>query len=89
MSSFKSYRNESRGNWGTQAEKLNVEQIQLGALLRIADATESMATNHVRLIEERDRLSRLYKESQARLERERRTNSALRGVITKMRKAKS
>jgi hypothetical protein len=43
MSKFKSYRTESREDWGIHSnngENLNRDQIQLGALLRMADGIE-------------------------------------------------
>lgn len=86
----KSYREESRNNWGTkQTATLNHEQIQTGCLLRIADATEVIAKEHQRLIE-----SAKYQKTKAdRLQREldtaRRSNAALRGHIKRMKKVKS
>ena len=85
---FKSYRKESRTDWGAETDQnISREQIELGALLRIADATELMC-------KDREKLERDYKymrESRgayrAALEVERRRSAALRGVITKMKKA--
>jgi hypothetical protein len=40
---FKSYRDGSRGNWGTDNEgSLTMEQIKLGCLLHIADSLETI-----------------------------------------------
>ena len=48
MGDFKSYRKESEKDYGTyDNDELSREQIKLGALLRIADATELMAKNYV------------------------------------------
>ena len=46
---FKNYKQESRKDWGTNqdSELLSIEQINLGAILRIADATEAMAKNRI------------------------------------------
>ncbi len=82
---FKPYRDESRKNWGTwDSGNLNLKQIQTGALLRIADASEAMAKEHNRLLAsekfERSRANRLAGEVQ-HLERR---IAALKGVITKM-----
>ena len=53
--SFKDYRKESRANWGTsQSENLTPEQIRLGALLRIADAIETMAKSYNEMRMNRD-----------------------------------
>jgi hypothetical protein len=43
---FKNYRDESRTQWGAEVDEsytISREQIGLGCLLRIADATEAMA----------------------------------------------
>ena len=37
---FKSYQSESRKDYGTNDPKLTVDQVKLGALLRIADGIE-------------------------------------------------
>jgi hypothetical protein len=82
---FKSYRTESRIDWGTSKEgNLALEQINCGAMLRIADATEAMAKNHITLMKERDKFESWYKQQcgeRARLER---ANAALRGHITRL-----
>ena len=85
--SFKSYKEESKGNYGTWQEKpLNLEQLNTGAILRIADATEKMASNYVKM--EKDLA--WYKERSANkeieIEKLRRSNAALRGVIKRMKK---
>jgi hypothetical protein len=40
VAKFKSYREESREDYGTTSDSLDREQISLGALLRIADSIE-------------------------------------------------
>ena len=84
---FKNYREESRKQWGQDQEtSLNIEQITIGALLRIADATEAMAKNHVKLQEDYDRMkqSRDYnREKVQQLENSLRT---MKGVVTKLKK---
>ena len=82
---FKPYRDESRANYGSdQVGNLSLEQLQTGALLRIADASEAMAKEHSRLIArekfERNRANVLAGDV-AYLERR---IAALKGVITKM-----
>lgn len=47
---FKDYREESRTRWGTHDEKIDREQLKLGALLRIADSLEKMEKPFDRLI---------------------------------------
>ena len=52
MKVFKSYREESKTNWGItvdESTKPDRDQLHLGCMLRIADATEAMAKNHVQL----------------------------------------
>ena len=83
--SFKPYRDESRKNWGTSGPgTLNIQQIQTGALLRIADASESMAREYNRLLDE----ARVQRRRAENLDRQndtlRRRVAALKGVITKM-----
>jgi len=85
--SFKSFREESHKNFGVDGTGLNDKQIQLGALLRIADAAEKMALRHTELITQRDNFERWYKsEAAARRLLERRL-AAAKGQLTKMKKA--
>lgn len=89
---FKDYRIESRSNWGVhiqQTQNITQEQIQTGAILRIADAVEVMAKNNQMLIEERDRYKRLYANVVEERDNANRRISALQGVITKMKKKAS
>lgn len=54
---FRNYRDASKENWGKtdpytknpEDIGLNLDQINTGAFLRIADATEAMAVNHIKL----------------------------------------
>ena len=79
------FRQSSRLDWlPTQSGGPSDTQIACGALQRIADATEVMAKNHAALIAERDRYERWYKEAKAGAERLARSNSALRGTITRL-----
>lgn len=86
----RSYRDESRANWGTTSESpLTLEQINAGALLRIADAAELMVRRHTELIAQRD----YYKgraEAEAGYARTLgRRVAALKGQITKLKKGRS
>ncbi len=84
---FKSFRDRSREAWGREeSASLSNDDIKLGAILRIADATEKMAQRHTELIAERDRYERWYRDENSRAESMRRTISSLRGVITKLKK---
>jgi predicted nuclease with TOPRIM domain len=80
---FKSYREGSKTNWGSEtgSEGMTLEQINTGCLLRIADATDKMAQRHTELIEQRDRFERWYKNEQKRVEYLERSNAALRGHL--------
>ncbi len=83
MSEFKNYKDQSRINWGTTSETLTLEQINTGAILRIADATESMAKNYTQM--ERD--LKYYKELSERrgesLIKSHRLVSSLKGHLTR------
>jgi len=85
---FKSFKEQSKTvNWGTsQPEGLNIEQVNCGALLRIADATELMAKNYAELVSERDGLRGRLRDEQINANYRRRQISALRGQITRLRK---
>ncbi len=56
------HREASKKSWGTRA-KATEDEINMGSLQRIADATEKMAQNWDALIEERDRYERWYKQT--------------------------
>lgn len=83
---FIDLRKNSRVNWGATVDgndNPKAEDIRLGCLLRIADATEAMAQNHVRLQAERDRLARRCDQLQAEVDRLVRQRAALRGAVTR------
>lgn len=77
------YRDESRKGWYSPDENPTTDQLKLGCLQRIADATEAMAKSHTRLMEERDRFERWYREERARAERLERSNRALKAWNTR------
>lgn len=85
--SFKSYREGSRTNWGSNSDSdaLTLEQINCGALLRIADATELMAKRHTDLINQRDQYERWYKQEQAENATLRRQVNAYKGQAKRLR----
>lgn len=89
MSQFKNFRDASRTGWGTDSNDLTVDQIKLGALLRIADATELIAKEHARLIRDRDQYKRWHDEERAAKEILERRINALKGVITKMKRRRA
>lgn len=81
------FREGSRRNWASKTGSLNVEQIQAGALLRIADATEKMCLDREEL--ERDYRHMRQSRDQYRdlYEKERRSNAGLRGHIKRLKRA--
>lgn len=84
---FKSYKEESKSNWGmTTDQNLNIEQIQLGAVLRIADAVEKMAQNYDTLLTDRDWYKRRYQEQSEVISRLQRSQAGLRGYIKRLKK---
>lgn len=81
-SSLKDY---SRTEWGVAVgHDITNEQIQIGCLQRIADATELMAKRHQELMDERDKFKRWWKEEQTRRENRDGSIRSLRGQITKL-----
>ncbi len=91
MKVFKSYKAESKSDWGVFTQDPNLvldnSQITVGCLLRIADAVEKVAIRHTDLMDARDRYERESKTYRERVTVRDRTISALKGVITKMKKA--
>jgi hypothetical protein len=86
---FHSHKEESRINWGFTAEKERkptIEQIKLGAILRIADATEAMALNYFQLQKDLDYYKRKSKERGDEIDYQRKSIAALKGHLTKLRK---
>ena len=84
-----SYKKESRRDWRASGDALpSIDQLKLGCLQRIADATELMAKRHADLIAEMESTERSRDYWRERAERIERSNNALRGQITKLKKAK-
>lgn len=82
-----SHRQSSRKEWITpHGLHPSIDQIQLGCLQRIADATEKMAGNYDALIHDRDLYKRWYNEERERNARLERRIRSLRGVITRMKR---
>lgn len=70
----------------TTDQNLNIEQIQLGAVLRIADAVEKMAQNYNALLTDRDWYKRRYQEQSEVISRLQRSQAGLRGYIKRLKK---
>lgn len=81
----KYYKEESKKNWYTEMPVTN-EDLQTGCLQRIADATELMASNYLKLQADLESWKKWGKEKQAKLEAAERRIIALKGVITKLKK---
>jgi hypothetical protein len=85
MSNFRSYREESRTNWGTHLQGgLSIEQINCGSFLRIADAMEKMAVNHIKLQEEYEYMKRQRDDYRSGYELWKKRAAALKGQIIKL-----
>lgn len=90
MPKFLNYREESRKQYGitpeSESKGVTLEQLQVGALLRIADATELMAKNFLALQAENKRLQESLNYWRAEHGELSKRYSAQKGVITKMKK---
>ena len=83
MEEFNSFKKGSRLDWGTK-EKLGNDEIQLGAILRIADATEAMSENYVKLQNDLAYCKGRMNYFKNKYEQEKRTNTTLKGWITRL-----
>jgi hypothetical protein len=89
MNVHKSYRDESRKDYGKillESENLTLEQLQTGALLRIADAAEKLAASYDTLWNERDFQEGRAKHAHERLAKAQRSNRALRGYLKRLKR---
>jgi hypothetical protein len=77
-----SFRERSRDNY--QADN-SMDHINAGSLQRIADATELIAKDYVRLRDERDRYERYYKEHTKTIGKLQRSISAHKAHNTRLR----
>jgi len=84
MEKFKSYREESKSDFGTTIEEtknITIEQLNTGAILRIADATEKMASNYVRMENDLATYKRRAELKESEIRYLLKSNAALRGHI--------
>lgn len=82
-----SYKKESRKDWHLPGDaKPTHEHLTLGCLQRIADASELMAKRHTELIAAKEKVERECNYWRIEAERMTRSNNALRGQITKLKK---
>lgn len=92
MSNKVNLRDASKTNWASEANNVGYpgdENIKLGCLMRIADATELMAKNFLRMQSDLDYLSKRTREQNATIERLNRVNASLRGHLTRAKKLKN
>lgn len=85
----KSFKQHSRSDWGQtlpEGTPLSFDQIKLGALLRIADAAELMASNFIALQEENKNLHSNNNYWMDVASKEQRRVTSLKGVITKLKR---
>lgn len=80
---FKNYKEESKKNWGTNDKDLTLEQINTGAILRIADATEKMAGNYIQMERDLKWYKEKHLEKSNEIARLNRVIATLKGHITK------
>lgn len=84
------YRKESRKDWHLPGDtQVGREHLTLGCLQRIADATELMAKRYADLIGEKERAESSRDCWRREAERLTRSNNALRGQITKLKRKAS
>lgn len=84
----KDYRQESRKNWGRKVgpgETFDNSDIQLGAILRIADATEKMCADRVKLEKDLEWFKKECRQLNEQIDQLRRSKES---YIGKLRKAK-
>lgn len=77
------YRAESRKNWHRKNSEATNDDIKLGCLQRIADATEKMAQSYVALQADLAYYQKIYRDETAYRRKLERRIISLRGVITK------
>lgn len=81
------YKEKSKLDWyRDDGQQPSVDQLQFGALQRIADATEKMAENYNKLLRDVKYYKERAEQNSSACQRLVRSNAALRGVITKLKK---
>lgn len=81
------FKEESKKEWYTNLP-INNNDLQTGCLMRIADATEKMASNYVRMENDLAMYKRWYEQEKATVAYLTRSNNALRGHLNRIKKAK-
>lgn len=88
---FKSYKKESRADWGDEKKEngpLRRDQIKLGAILRIADSLEKMEKPFQELISRAEMYERWYNQAKDERDYYKHSRNALRGIVNKLKKKK-
>lgn len=80
-------KNASREEWVSREQKPSLDELKLGCLLRIADSTEKMTENIIQLQSRYEQMVRLYRQERTERLFQQRRVAALKGVITKLKKA--
>ena len=86
-----SYREESKKDYGQRMEEngnLCMDQLRTGALLRIADATEKMASNYKKLQDDLEWYKKRYRDASADNNHLWNVIRGLRGAVKRAKKAK-
>lgn len=77
---LKNFKEESRKDWGSdQSTSLSIEQINCGAILRIADAAEKMVFKYTQMEKDLAWYKEQYSNKTREIERLNRVAAALRG----------
>lgn len=85
MSNFKSYKEESKKNYGKKdAENLNLEQLNTGCLMRIADSLEKIEKPYLEMIIDLKYYEKECNRQDELINNLLLSNRALKGVITRM-----
>lgn len=77
-------RDNSRREWSPNSASPTTSELQVGALQRIADATEKIAADHDRLIQERDFWRNSATSCRKYRDRAERSRAATRGHLTRI-----
>ena len=84
-----SLRELSKKNFTTVVgNSVDNDTLKTGAMLRIADSVEKMAQYHVNILRDLENYKSMVSSKNETIQRLYKTNSALRGVITKLKKSK-
>lgn len=67
----------------------HTEHVIAGALQRIADASELTAQHNIEMLRDLEKFRKSYYTANQKIEELKRSNNALRGVITKLKKGKN